>query len=81
MFYEVKSRVNGNYILLPLAGRRVDTRVVCVGTEGAYWSQDNNWSQPCYSMSLHLYEEGQTLKAVKSNYRCFGESIRPVCDY
>ena len=73
--YKVTSKSNGNSIFLPAAGYR-SSSLYDAGRCGYYWSSSLDAVFPydaCYlfflSIDVNWYE----------HYRCFGQSVRPVC--
>ena len=65
---------NGNYIVLPAAGRRdCDGNVNYVGTSGYFWSSTPYGSEDAW----YLYF-GSSLVGMLYYYRCSGQSVRLV---
>ena len=73
--FKVTSKTNGNSIFLPAAGFRSESDLRNVGSNVYYWSSslrtpDYAWTGVSYSSEI---KRG-------TSYRCFGLSIRPVCE-
>lgn len=73
--YKVTSKKNGNFIFLPAAGIRYDSALNFVGSDGYYWSSS------LYTGSYLAYYLffGSGNVNWDYNYRCYGLSVRPVC--
>ena len=67
------SKVNGNSVFFPAAGRCSGSSVDDVGSDGYYWS--SSWDSSSFAWSLRFYSGGQSL-GVSS--RDFGFSVRGV---
>ena len=77
---------NGNSILLPVAGSRIDGDLNCVGSMGDYWSSSLYEELPDRACSLTVYElyfpEGKAKRYERNRaYRFVGFPIRPVCSF
>ena len=75
--YKVTSKKNGNSIFLPAAGYRNGDNLCDAGSYGYYWSGslDTSYSFGAYSVyfnSSDVYLNG--------NFRCYGQSVRAVCE-
>ncbi|MCQ2227230.1 MAG: hypothetical protein MJZ01_04890 [Bacteroidales bacterium] len=75
--YKVKSRVNSNFIFLPAAGFRWNTKLYDVGDNGEYWSSSLNESFPNNAQYLDI--SLSNVSSLNGASRSFGYSIRPVC--
>ena len=75
--YKVKSRVNSNFIFLPAAGSRWNTKFYDVGDNGNYWSSSLNESFPNNAQYLNI--SLSNVSSLNGASRGFGYSIRPVC--
>ncbi len=71
------SNINGNWIFLPAAGRRVSSMMNNSGTNGYYWS--STLSSTRNSKALYLSFADGYRDIVESD-RMYGRSIRPVYD-
>ena len=67
---------NGNSIFLPAAGLRYGTEVDYRGSYGHYWSS-SLYGYTSYAYSL-IFSSGSYYW--DNGYRCYGFSVRPVCD-
>ncbi len=67
---------NGNSIFLPAAGYFHDGSLDVAGSFGFYWSSSLGADYPSRSCGLYFYSG---LVSVGSNYRSYGQSVRPVC--
>ena len=74
--YKVTSKSNGNSIFLPAAGYRFDSSLYDAGSNGRYWSSslDTYYSDVAYYLLFYSSYVG----SYYSNYRKFGQSVRPV---
>jgi len=75
-FYVV-SKKNGNSIFLPVSGyRENDARIIGLEEYGYYWSStlvpEDSWCVRSMIISKDWY-------GMESDYRYYGQSIRPVC--
>ena len=68
---------NGNSIFLPAAGYREGTEAIYRGSYGHYWLSSfySYYSYGAYD--LYFHSDGCDWY---DGYRCFGRSVRPVCD-
>ena len=74
--YKVTSKSNGNSIFLPAAGYRVNSDLGYAGSDGYYWSSSLYTDSPSEAYVLG-FDSGSVGRY--SNYRCCGQSVRPVC--
>ena len=72
---KITSKSNGNSIFLPAAGYRYDTSLYDAGSYGYYWSRLLYTSYPSGAYYLCFYSGGIDRS---NNYRCYGQSVRPV---
>ena len=75
--YLVTSKINGNSIFLPAAGRRGGTDRVYVGEYGFYWS--STLSSSYSELARYLYSQSD-VRFMLAAYRALGQSVRPVTD-
>ena len=75
--YRVTSKKNGNSIFLPAAGYRFGSSLFHQGEYGYYWSSTPNESYTEGAYDLTFDSRSRDLDWY---YRCFGHSVRPVCD-
>ena len=73
----VTSKINGNYIFLPLAGFYGDGYLCFIGKTGEYWSSVLRDNLSLYARSWTLSTE-QIIGA--GGIRYYGMSVRPVCE-
>ena len=75
--YKVTSKVNSNYIFLPVAGCRGGSSLRNAGSYGGYWS-----STPFESSSNLAYylDFNSSNHYMYHYYRYFGQSVRPVIE-
>ena len=75
--HKVTSRVNGNSIFLPAAGRRSGASLDNAGSIGRYWSSALYTGYPgdAYSVDFHSSGVGRGYRS-----RDYGQSVRPVTD-
>lgn len=71
----ITSKTNGNSVFLPAAGYRGDVSVYHVGSYGNYWSR-SLYSKHSGSVCCFYFNSG--IIEWRSNYRFFGQSVRPV---
>lgn len=73
-----KSKVNGNIIFLPFAGRRYESQLYSTSEDGYYWSgtQNPNRRETEYAYYLHVSNRAGDLGSLGK--RCGGFSVRPV---
>ncbi len=67
---------NGNSIFLPAAGFRSASSLVSAGSDGYYWSSSLRTDDPLYGW--YLYFNSSNFR-MYNNYRCYGRSVRAVC--
>ncbi len=67
---------NGNSIFLPAAGNRIDTDLLDVGSLSYYWSSSLSTDYPYGAWGAGFGSGGVYWDGC---YRCYGQSIRPVC--
>ena len=67
---------NGNSIFLPATGYRGDSSLDNAGSGGYYWSSSLDASVPKYTCSVYFLSGGVYRN---SGDRCYGRSVRPVC--
>ena len=72
---KITSKSNGNSIFFPAAGYRYDTSLYNTGSVGSYWSRSLNTSLS--SSAYELFFNSSNIDT-KSNFRCYGRSVRPV---
>ena len=75
--YEVKGS-NGNSIFLPAAGGRGSDELY--GYCGYYWSSSLYTDYPWIAWGVEFYSEGGVYRAYDIGIRCFGFSVRAVCE-
>lgn len=68
--------LNGNSIFLPAAGYYYDSSLRNAGSYGLYWSSSLSTSYP--SDAYYLYFNSSYV-SMRSYYRDYGQSVRPVC--
>lgn len=68
---------NGNTIFLPAAGYRNYGGLDYEGSYGYYWSSSLHEDPSSYGRGLRFYEGN--FNPWGGNYRCYGQSVRPVC--
>ena len=74
--YKVTSKSNGNSIFLPAAGCRYNSDLRYAGSYGYCWSSSLN----TYSLgSAHNLSFGSSGVGWYGSNRCYGQSVRPVC--
>lgn len=73
--YKVTSKINGNSIFLPAAGRR-SNGLGDVGYRGDYWSSSLDWSYSENAYCIYFYSD---IEGLSRDKRIFGLSIRAVC--
>ena len=66
---------NGNSIFLPAAGCRLASSLYSAGSHGLYWSSSLSTGSPYYACRLSFGPSGVDWNY---NYRCCGQSVRPV---
>lgn len=69
------SKVNGNSVFFPAAGRYYNSSVGLVGSNGIYWS--TSWYSSSSAWRLNFYSGSQELY---NNNRYYGYSVRGVCE-
>ena len=74
--YEVTSKKNGKSIFLPAAGFHYETSLDNVGNTGCYWSRLLYSDEPFGAYYLGF---ASTITSGDYSYRCYGFSVRPVC--
>lgn len=77
--YKVQSKKSGytdNWIFLPAAGYCYSSYLRYVGTDGYYWSSSLDTDRPYYAYYLYFYS---SYVGRDDHYRCYGRSVRPVC--
>ena len=72
---KITSKSNGNSIFLPAAGERGGTSLGFAGNYGIYWSRSLNTS---YSYYAYVQDFSSGYISTSSDYRYFGQSVRPV---
>ena len=75
--YEVKSKMNGNSIFLPAAGRCIGTSSRSQGSYGSYWSATPAESNTYCACSLGFFKD---FRSTDRSSRSGGRSVRPVCE-
>ena len=75
--YLVTSKINGNSIFLPAAGRRGSLDTDSVGGSGYYWSSTLSSS---YSSSASYLQFYSSRHYTFDDNRIFGQSVRPVTE-
>ena len=68
------SKVNGNSVFFPAAGRCGGSSVYGVGWYGLYWSA--SWFSSAYAWYLYF---GSGFQSLDERSRDFGQSVRGVC--
>ena len=74
--YEVTSKKNGKSIFLHAAGFHYETSLDHVGNTGCYWSSLLYTDEPFGAYYLGI---ASTITSGDYSYRCYGFSVRPVC--
>lgn len=77
--YKVTSKKSGytnKSIFLPAAGYRNDSSLSGAGSNSRYWSSSLSTGIPYFAYEL-LFYSGSVLRNL--DYRCCGQSVRPVC--
>ena len=69
------SKVNGKSVFFPAAGNCSISSVNGVGSRGYYWSA--SWNSSSYAWILYFGSGSQYLDY---DYRCYGYSVRGVCE-
>lgn len=69
---------NGNSLFLPSAGVWADTNLYDVGDEGNYWSSSLYTGSPRYAGKLRF--NSVNIYDGYNDNRCYGYSVRPVCE-
>ena len=72
---KITSKSNGNSILLPAAGCRLDTSLSSAGSGGGYWSRSRSASRS--DNACYLYFNSSNISTYHDN-RYYGRSVRPV---
>ena len=76
--YKVTSKVNSNYIFLPVAGYRSGSSLGYAGSDGYYWSSTPRFSYyDGHAYYLYIYSSGHYMYDSSSIY---GLSVRPVLE-
>lgn len=70
---------NGNSIFLPAAGLRNDTGLDAAGSIGDYWSSSLSTDYP-FNAWLVFFSSDGLYRSTCTNYRYFGQSVRPVSE-
>lgn len=71
------SRVNGNTLFMPASGTYKGTDLKDKGTKGYYWAGEiNSINSPHRACSLE-FDESEYFTS-NCNYRCYGQTIRPI---
>lgn len=73
--YEVKSKINGNFIFLPAAGYHYLDDLHNAGYYGYYWSSSLRVGNPDDAWGVYF---GSDDVSRRSDGRCCGRSVRPV---
>ena len=73
--YKVTSKVNSNYIFLPVAGYRYGSSLYNAGSYGYYWSSAPSEGYTDYAYGLNF---GSDMHNMVDMVRCNGRSVRPV---
>ena len=76
--YRVTSKINGESIFLPAAGRRRGTSLDSAGSYGYYWSSTPHGSYTTEAYYLYFYSGDHSTGLY---FREDGRSVRPVCEY
>ena len=69
---------NGNSIFLPAAGYKGAGPTYPAGEDGLYWT--NTTEKQHYSYLIVLHDDAPPTQAGRQGTRCFGFTIRPVCE-
>ena len=69
------SKINGNSVFFPAAGYCYSSSVNGVGSSGNYWSA--SWDSPSYAWYLGFHSGYQYVDYYR---RCYGRSVRGVCE-
>ena len=73
--HKITSNTNGNSIFLPAAGYRGSSSLGSAGSDGYYWSRTLHSGNPINARDLYLIT---SYIDTGSDYRYFGQSVRPV---
>jgi hypothetical protein len=74
---KVTSKINGNSIFLPAAGRRDATSIFNSGSDGFYWSSSVDGGYSSHAYSLHFHSDGY---GWHNTVRYGGFTVRPVSE-
>ncbi len=77
MGLKITSKSNGNSIFLPAVGYRYNSSTMLKGTYGGYWSSQISTSASYNAVSL-AFGKSTPVDAKNTDYRYYGQSIRPV---
>ena len=75
--YRVTSNKNGKSIFLPAEGYRYDSWFKDLGIDGNYWSSSLDTDDSRYRACILRFNSGYVYGSY--DYRCYGFSVRPVC--
>ena len=73
---KVTSKTNGSSIFLPATGYRYNSSLYDAGSYGSWWSSSLSTGYPYKAWSVD-FSSGDVSRY--SDYRCYGQSVRPVC--
>lgn len=75
--YKISNKNDSSkFIFLPSAGYRDDGNLSHAGSNGYYWSSTLN---PSYSYYAYFLDFNSVSCSWNNDYRCYGRSVRPVC--
>ena len=77
--YEVKSKINGNTIFIPVVGFRSGENIV-LNYIGGYWSSSLNESKQTCALGLYINKDENRVGKYSNSSRHNGFLIRPVYD-
>ncbi|MCQ2196744.1 MAG: hypothetical protein MJZ60_04385 [Bacteroidaceae bacterium] len=77
MGLKITSKSNGNSIFLPAPGFRYNSGTMLKGTYGGYWSSQISASAS-YNATSFVFGQSTPVDAKNTDYRYYGQSIRPV---
>ena len=75
--YKVTSKINGNSIFLPAAGYYTSGNFSEAGSSAYYWSSSLYASNSSYAYYMYF---NTSYVDCYSYYRCYGQSVRAVCN-
>lgn len=76
--YSIESKLTGNSLFFPAAGRINGTTEHRFGLDGYYWTSTFSSSSPIDASDMKFWDDPFTSPFMGINYRYYGHSIRPV---